>query len=161
MTLRQAEEETGLSKDTISRIERGLRNPQPLTTGKLAEAYGHSIEEFLEAPKVQSPQLEEEAAAGESIDYRQMYLELGKQQIKFVDEMVAEVADVLTTEDYEEFVKLPIDEQRLRIETAERLNALAVEMLESIEGERTDELTRRRERLNATSAAIREFKKTA
>jgi transcriptional regulator with XRE-family HTH domain len=51
MTLRQAEEETGLSKDTISRIERGLRNPQPLTTAKLAEAYGHSIEEFLEDPK--------------------------------------------------------------------------------------------------------------
>lgn len=51
MTLRQAEEETGLSKDTISRIERGLRNPQPLTAAKLAEAYGHSVEEFLEAPK--------------------------------------------------------------------------------------------------------------
>jgi transcriptional regulator with XRE-family HTH domain len=55
MTLRQAEEETGLSKDTISRLERGLRTPQPLTVGKLAEAYGHPIEEFLENPKVQAP----------------------------------------------------------------------------------------------------------
>jgi transcriptional regulator with XRE-family HTH domain len=55
MTLRQAEEETGLSKDTISRLERGLRTPQPLTAAKLAEAYGRSIEEFLEAPKAQAP----------------------------------------------------------------------------------------------------------
>jgi transcriptional regulator with XRE-family HTH domain len=63
MTLRRAEEETGLSKDTISRIERGLRAPQPLTAAKLAEAYGHSIEEFLEAPKVLSQQPERDAAA--------------------------------------------------------------------------------------------------
>jgi hypothetical protein len=90
-----------------------------------------------------------------------MYLELGKRQFEFVDEVLAEVADVLTTEDYDEFIKLPVDEQHLRIETAERLNALAMEMLESIKVEKTDELTRRRERLSATSAAIREFKKTA
>jgi transcriptional regulator with XRE-family HTH domain len=55
MTLRQAEEETGLSKDTISRLERGLRTPQPLTAAKLAEAYGRSIEEFLESPKAPAP----------------------------------------------------------------------------------------------------------
>ena len=50
-TLRQTEEETGLSKDTISRIERGTREPQPLTVAKLAKAYGRTTEEFLEAPK--------------------------------------------------------------------------------------------------------------
>jgi transcriptional regulator with XRE-family HTH domain len=51
MTLRQTEEETGLSKDTISRLERGTRNPQPLTIAKLAKAYGRTTEEFLESPK--------------------------------------------------------------------------------------------------------------
>ena len=67
MTLRQAEEETGLSKDTISRIERGLRAPQPLTAAKLAEAYGRSIEEFLEAPKAPAPLPEAEQGRRSSV----------------------------------------------------------------------------------------------
>jgi transcriptional regulator with XRE-family HTH domain len=53
MTLRETEEETGLSKDTISRIERGIRSPQPLTVAKLAKAYGRSAEEFF--PKAEAP----------------------------------------------------------------------------------------------------------
>jgi transcriptional regulator with XRE-family HTH domain len=58
MTLREVEEMTGLSKDTISRVERGLREPLPLTVAKLARAYGHAAEDFLEGlstPKVQAP----------------------------------------------------------------------------------------------------------
>jgi transcriptional regulator with XRE-family HTH domain len=48
MTLRDAEEATGLSKDTISRIERG-RKPQQATIDKLAKAYGRSPDEFIES----------------------------------------------------------------------------------------------------------------
>jgi transcriptional regulator with XRE-family HTH domain len=58
MTLREAEEETGVSKDTISRIERGLRAPQPLTVGRLAKAYGSPVKELLEessAPLAEDP----------------------------------------------------------------------------------------------------------
>jgi transcriptional regulator with XRE-family HTH domain len=53
-TLRQTEEETGVTKDTISRIERGLREPHPLTIAKLAKAYGRPTEELL-VPKESAP----------------------------------------------------------------------------------------------------------
>jgi transcriptional regulator with XRE-family HTH domain len=47
-TLREVEAETGVSKDTISRVERGLRNPHPLTVAKLARSYGRLAEDLLE-----------------------------------------------------------------------------------------------------------------
>jgi transcriptional regulator with XRE-family HTH domain len=154
----------GVSAYTITEIETGHREPRPSTLRKLAGALDADVADFFPRAPAPSPESALVTAlpnAEERIDYRQMYLELGKRQFEFVDEVLAEVADVLTTEDYDEFIKLPVDEQHLRIETAERLNALAMEMLESIKVEKTDELTRRRERLSATSAAIREFKKTA
>ena len=47
LTLRQAEQEADVSKDTISRVERGTRTPHPLTVAKLAAAYDQPIEELL------------------------------------------------------------------------------------------------------------------
>ena len=37
---------TGLSKDAISRIERGKRRPNVETAAKLADAYGISLDEL-------------------------------------------------------------------------------------------------------------------
>jgi transcriptional regulator with XRE-family HTH domain len=47
MTVREAAEASGRSKDSVSKIERGLQAPTPLTVGKLARAYGVSSVEFL------------------------------------------------------------------------------------------------------------------
>jgi transcriptional regulator with XRE-family HTH domain len=49
LTLREAEELTGVDKDTLSKIERGLRHPYDVTLSKLAKGYGVPVEELLEA----------------------------------------------------------------------------------------------------------------
>jgi transcriptional regulator with XRE-family HTH domain len=48
--LREAEELTGVDKDTLSKIERGLRHPYDVTLSKLAKGYGVPVEELLEEP---------------------------------------------------------------------------------------------------------------
>jgi transcriptional regulator with XRE-family HTH domain len=48
LTLREAEELTGVDKDTLSKIERGLRRPYDVTLSKLAKGYGVPVEELLE-----------------------------------------------------------------------------------------------------------------
>ena len=48
LTLRGAEELTGVDKDTLSKIERGLRHPYDVTLSKLAKGYGVPVEELLE-----------------------------------------------------------------------------------------------------------------
>ena len=48
LTLREAEELTGVDKDTLSKIERGLRHPYDVTLSKLAKGYGVPVEELLE-----------------------------------------------------------------------------------------------------------------
>jgi transcriptional regulator with XRE-family HTH domain len=56
LTVRQAAEASGRSKDSISKIERGLQAPTPLTVGKLARAYGVSPVEFLaDIPRKKAP----------------------------------------------------------------------------------------------------------
>ena len=50
LTLREAEELTGVDKDTLSKIERGLRRPYDMTLSKLAKGYGVPVEELLEEP---------------------------------------------------------------------------------------------------------------
>jgi transcriptional regulator with XRE-family HTH domain len=68
LTLREAEQLTGVDKDTLSKIERGLRHPYDVTLSKLAKGYGVPVEELLEEPvlagKAEAPQetgpLEEE-----------------------------------------------------------------------------------------------------
>jgi len=51
------EERTGVSKRTISEIERGMRTPQTLTLAKLANALSVDLDELLEedSPKAQAP----------------------------------------------------------------------------------------------------------
>ena len=50
LTLREAEHQTGVDKDTLSKLERGLRQPFDVTLSKLAKGYGVPVEELLEEP---------------------------------------------------------------------------------------------------------------
>jgi transcriptional regulator with XRE-family HTH domain len=52
LTLRQAEEVTGVDKGTLSQLERGARHPQDITLAKIAEGYGVSVEDLLGDPAV-------------------------------------------------------------------------------------------------------------
>jgi transcriptional regulator with XRE-family HTH domain len=49
LTLREAEQLTGVDKDTLSKIERGLRHPYDVTLSKLARGYEVSVVDLLEA----------------------------------------------------------------------------------------------------------------
>jgi transcriptional regulator with XRE-family HTH domain len=46
--LREAEQLTGVDKDTLSKIERGLRHPYDVTLSKLARGYEVPVEDLLE-----------------------------------------------------------------------------------------------------------------
>jgi transcriptional regulator with XRE-family HTH domain len=48
--LREAEELTGVDKDTLSKIERGIRHPYDLTLSKIARGYDVPVDELLEEP---------------------------------------------------------------------------------------------------------------
>jgi len=64
MTIREAEDASGVNKDTISRIERGTRTPHALTVARLARVYGRTTEELLgkaEAPSRSGRPTEESA----------------------------------------------------------------------------------------------------
>ena len=49
ITQKEVEDETGLSKEQLSRIENGHNNPQPSTLRKLAGCYRVSVETIIEA----------------------------------------------------------------------------------------------------------------
>jgi len=75
LTLRGAEELTGVDKDTLSKIERGLRHPYDVTLSKLARGYKVPVEDLLEEPVLagkpeDGPSLEElHAAVGCKTDW--------------------------------------------------------------------------------------------
>src|ERR671911_3134259 len=50
LTLREAASLTGVAKETISDIERGLRHPHYPTLAKIAKGYGVPVEGLLEEP---------------------------------------------------------------------------------------------------------------
>lgn len=50
LTLREVEARTGVAKETISDIERGVRHPQDRTLAKLADFYGVPVEDLLKEP---------------------------------------------------------------------------------------------------------------
>jgi transcriptional regulator with XRE-family HTH domain len=51
LSLRQVENLTGVAKETLSEIERGVRHPQDRTLSKLARGYGISLKELLDTTK--------------------------------------------------------------------------------------------------------------
>ena len=64
LTLREAASRTGVAKETISDVERGLRHPHDVTVAKLARAYDVPVEDLLEEPvlageREDGPSLEE------------------------------------------------------------------------------------------------------
>lgn len=78
------EERTGVSKRTISELERGMRAPQALTLAKLAAALGVDIDDLLEdeAPKAPAPPpLELEKQRGGEEERHSVYLEVFKKHM--------------------------------------------------------------------------------
>jgi transcriptional regulator with XRE-family HTH domain len=55
LTLRQAEKRTGVDKDTLSKLERGVRHPYDITLSKIAHGYGVPVEELLGEPALAKP----------------------------------------------------------------------------------------------------------
>jgi transcriptional regulator with XRE-family HTH domain len=53
LTLREAASRTGVAKETISDIERGLRRPHDPTLAKIAKGYGVPIKELIEEPALE------------------------------------------------------------------------------------------------------------
>jgi transcriptional regulator with XRE-family HTH domain len=58
LTLREAEQLTSVDKDTLSKIERGLRHPYDVTLSKLAKGYGVPVEDLLEEPALAAEKAE-------------------------------------------------------------------------------------------------------
>jgi transcriptional regulator with XRE-family HTH domain len=67
LTLRQAERVTGVDKDTLSKLERGLRHPYDITLSRLARGYGVPVDELLEEP---GPLVEAQTGPGQQSYYR-------------------------------------------------------------------------------------------
>ena len=57
MTVRQLAEASGVNKDTISAVERGLRRPHSMTLGKIADALGVSVGELEASPVPKVPKV--------------------------------------------------------------------------------------------------------
>ena len=79
LTLREAEQLTSVDKDTLSKIERGLRHPYDVTLSKLARGYGVPVEDLLEEPiplaeaSQETGHLEEERLEADSSKDRQTW----------------------------------------------------------------------------------------
>jgi transcriptional regulator with XRE-family HTH domain len=64
LTLREAEELTGVGKDAISQIERGLRQPHDVTLAKIARGNGVPVADLLgENRRAREAKPSEEGAA--------------------------------------------------------------------------------------------------
>jgi transcriptional regulator with XRE-family HTH domain len=48
LTLRQAEQRTGVDKDTLSKLERGVRQPYDVTLSRIARGYGVPVTDLME-----------------------------------------------------------------------------------------------------------------
>ena len=79
LTLRGAEELTGVDKDTLSKIERGLRHPYDVTLSKLAKGYGVPVEELLEEPVP----LAEDPSETRHLEYKWLEAELPQDPLQW------------------------------------------------------------------------------
>jgi transcriptional regulator with XRE-family HTH domain len=86
LTLREAEQLTGVDKDTLSKIERGLRHPYDVTLSKLAKGYGVPVEDLLEEPV---PLAEAPREAGRT------HIDQSAERLKSSGSKLPEVADLL------------------------------------------------------------------
>ena len=76
-TVRRLAEESGVDKNTVSDVERGVRNPNPITMHKLAEALGVEVVEIF--PKAQEAPRPLEQPPTASPEVREWLMEQGAQ----------------------------------------------------------------------------------
>jgi transcriptional regulator with XRE-family HTH domain len=86
LTLREAEQLTGVDKDTLSKIERGLRHPYDVRLSKLARGYEVPVEDLLEEPV---PLAEAPREAGRT------HIDQSAERLKSSGSKLPEVADLL------------------------------------------------------------------
>jgi transcriptional regulator with XRE-family HTH domain len=97
LTLREAASLTGVAKETINDIERGIRHPHDVTLAKLARGYEVPVEDLLEEPALpltESPggaghQVVEVATADEPEEGLAPRIELGQKVNESFDAIVA------------------------------------------------------------------------
>ena len=87
LTLREAASLTGVAKETISDIERGLRHPHDPTIAKIAKGYGVPVDELLEepVPLVKAPETGQ--AEAEVEEERQVVPQSAASLRKHIEEM--------------------------------------------------------------------------
>ena len=104
LSLREAASLTGVAKETISDIERGLRHPHDPTVAKIAKGYGVPVEELLgepvplgEAPREAGPpeKSEEERRSGYLRSWRAFVYKLVHRWEQDPPESSREIAVVL------------------------------------------------------------------
>jgi transcriptional regulator with XRE-family HTH domain len=94
LTLREAASLTGVAKETISDIERGLRHPHDPTIAKIAKGYGVPVDELLEEPVPLAETPETGQTEAEERDTPSVAPDVLSRYVEFT----AELADVLETE---------------------------------------------------------------
>jgi transcriptional regulator with XRE-family HTH domain len=95
LTLREAAQRTGVDKDTLSKLERGIRHPHDVTISRLAKGYDVPVEELLE----------ERALAGTP----------GKAEAPYMGPTVYDEVEVLASIPYEEGGQAEAWEDALRV----------------------------------------------
>ncbi len=156
------EERAGVSKRTISEIERGVRTPHTLTLAKLANALEVDLDELLEdeAPKAQSrpsPEAPEAQADEERREELRMFRELLTDAHGLLEEMADEYRKAGATDKLktlvnvamfsaigaEQFVKEEVGPARDRASTrvyaaGSRLEEFIEDLLETIQSTTTE-----------------------
>jgi transcriptional regulator with XRE-family HTH domain len=94
LTLREAASLTGVAKETISDIERGLRHPHDPTIAKIAKGYGVPVDELLEEPVP----LAEASETGQTEAEERDTLGVPPGVLSHLAKFTAQLADVLEAE---------------------------------------------------------------
>jgi len=120
--LREAEQLTSVDKDTLSKIERGLRHPYDVTLSKLARGYGVPVEDLLEEPipiaeaSQETQHLEEEWLEADSPKDRQHWKRVLASVRRRQREVEAKVEELVALPDHSKAdlyqVKWALDEAR-------------------------------------------------
>jgi excisionase family DNA binding protein len=166
LSLREAADALGISEVSARRwVKSGrLKAYQP---GRKYLVPMSAVEELLEetrSPKAPTPSHESASVtalpdAEERIDYREVYFQKRREHRELISAIIDEAGEVMGTEDYEEFIRLPYDEQHRRINYAERLTNLAHESLKHFDDDDLpEELEHKVTHLRTT---VEEFKKIA
>src|SRR5215211_5648910 len=121
LTLREAASRTGVAKETISDIERGLRHPHDPTLAKIAQGYGVPVEDLLEVesplPLAEALPLPSEPSLRDALpeEWRLSTFEIIRSSAETINNLFAPKVDAgdFTVEEYEQvgetFVRLDFE----------------------------------------------------